>query len=166
MAQFCGMSAASDTLVEPSVNLDRRLVFRLLGHWRDLILHGEFPSFANLDPSEIADVWPFCFALDTTEFADDPIIRVAEPAVAAGADDVIGRHVSDLPSSTLLGHACAYAQEVLRKRVPVSRGGSIARPDGTRILYRSILLPMSDDGHTICGLLGAANFREVEVTEP
>ena len=38
--------------------------------------------------------------------------------------------------------------------------------EGTRILYRSILLPMSDDGHTICGLLGAANFREVEVTEP
>ena len=160
------MSAASDMLIERPVMLDRRLVFRLLGHWRELILDGELPSFASLDLVELADVWPFCFALDTTEFADDPIIRVAEPAIAADAGRIVGRHLSDLPGSTLLGHACSYVQEVLRKRVPISRGGSIIRPDGTRILYRSILLPMSDDGHAICGLLGAANFREVEVTEP
>jgi hypothetical protein len=31
-----------------------------------------------------------------------------------------------------------------------------------RVLYRSILLPMSDDGENIAGLLGAANFREVK----
>jgi hypothetical protein len=166
MAQFCGMSAASDTLVERLVRLDRRLVFRLLGHWRDIIVKGDLPSFAGLDPAQIADVWPYCFALDTTEFADDPVIRVAEPGIAVGAGRIVGRHVSALPQASLLFHACSYVPEVLRRRVPISRGGYMVRAEGTRILYRSILLPMSDDGYAICGLLGAANFREVEVTEP
>jgi hypothetical protein len=160
------MSTAPDALLERPARLDRRLVFRLLGHWRNLILEGDLPSFASLDPVKIGDVWPYCFALDTTEFADDPVIRLAEPAIAAGAGPIVGRHVSDLPETSLLFHACSYVGEVLRKRVPISRGGHMVRPDGTRLLYRSILLPMSDDGYTVSGLLGAANYREIEVTEP
>ena len=35
------------------------------------------------------------------------------------------------------------------------------KEDGTKVLYRSILLPVSDDGVTISGILGAVNCREV-----
>jgi hypothetical protein len=158
------MLGAPETTTERPAGLERRLVFRLLSHWRALIAEGDFPSFADVDPSAMPDMWPFCFVLDTTRYADDPVVRIAQPGVAGLAGNVIGKTVSELPDATLIAHACSYAQEVLRKRVPISRGGDFIRRDGMRVLYRSILLPMSDDGETIAGLLGAANFREV--TEP
>ncbi len=43
----------------------------------------------------------------------------------------------------------------------MSHGDEFIKIDGTKVLYRSILLPMSDDGETISGVLGAANCREV-----
>ncbi|HEY5608572.1 MAG TPA: PAS domain-containing protein [Alphaproteobacteria bacterium] len=159
------MLGAPETTTERPVGLERRLVFRLLSHWRTLIVEGEgdFPSFADVDPSAMPDVWPFCFVLDTaTDCADDPIVRIAQPSAAGLAGNVIGKPVSELPDATLIAQACSYAQEVLRKRVPISRGGDFIRRDGMRVLYRSILLPMSDDGENIAGLLGAANFREVK----
>ena len=156
------MLGAPETTTERPVGLERRLVFRLLSHWRALITQGDFPSFADVDPFAMPDMWPFCFVLDTTRYAHDPLVRVAQPGVAGHAGNVIGKTVSQLPEATLIAQACSYAQEVLRKRVPISRGGDFIRRDGLRVLYRSILLPMSDDGENIAGLLGAANFREVK----
>ncbi len=57
----------------------------------------------------------------------------------------------------------AFAQEVIAKQVPISRGGEFMRPGGGKGLYRGIILPMSDDGITVSGLLGAANGREEKV---
>ena len=51
--------------------------------------------------------------------------------------------------------------KVIEKQVPISRGGEFLKPDGIKVLYRAIILPMSDDGATISGLLGAANCREL-----
>jgi hypothetical protein len=156
------MLGAPETTIERPAGLERRLVFRLLSHWRTLIGEGDFPSFAELDPTAMPDMWPFCFVLDATRHAQDPILRVAQPGVSGLAGDVIGKALSELPEATLIAQACSYAHEVMRKRVPISRGGDFIRRDGVRVLYRSILLPMSDDGETIAGLLGAANFREVK----
>jgi hypothetical protein len=158
------MLSAPQTTIERPAGLERRLVFRLLTHWRGLAGENDFPSFADVDPAAMPDMWPFCFVLDTTEHSNDPIVRIAEPGIAGDAANVIGRPVTALPRATLIEQACSYFPDVLRKRVPISRGGDFIRWDGVRVLYRSILLPMSDDGETICGLLGAANFREV--TEP
>ena len=55
-----------------------------------------------------------------------------------------------------------YLDQVLAKGVPISHGGEFYQDDGSKILYRSIVLPMSDDGETISGLLCAANCREVK----
>jgi len=156
------MLDASQTTTERPAGLERRLVFRLLSHWRDLAGDSGFPSFADVDPFAIPDIWPFCFVLDTTEFPDDPIVRVAQPGVCGDGGNIINRHISALAPATLINHACSYVDEVLRKSVPISRGGDFIRGDGVRILYRSILLPMSDDGTTICGIWGGANCREVK----
>jgi len=158
------LDAQETTKTDRPAGLERRLVLRLLTHWRGLIGEGDFPSFADIDPAAIPDMWPFCFVLDTIEHPDNPIVRIAQPGIAPQAPKVIGKHVSQLARATLLSQACSYIEEVVRKGVPISRGGDFIRADGMRILYRSILLPMSDDGVTVCGLLGAANFRAV--TEP
>lgn len=142
--------------------MERRLVLRLLSYWRELCGEQEFASFADVDPANIPDMWDNCLVLDVTGHQENPVFRSIGLELATLVDvDLIDRHVTEAPQNTLVSVAVAYAGEVLRKQVPISRGGEFFKPDGIRVLYRSILLPMSDDGETVSGLFGAANCREV-----
>ncbi len=57
--------------------MERRLVLRLLSHWRELVGERQYPSFSELDPESIPDIWSYSFVLDIAGHADDPIFRVA-----------------------------------------------------------------------------------------
>ncbi|MDA1324221.1 MAG: hypothetical protein O3C34_05715, partial [Proteobacteria bacterium] len=57
--------------------------------------------------------------------------------------------------------AFSMSRGILKKGVPISRGGEFSNPDGTRVLFRSALLPIGESENTISGILGAANCREV-----
>ena len=142
--------------------VERRLVLRLLGHWRVLCGERRFPSFADLDPAEIPDIWRNSFVLELSGDRGAPVFRaMGDDMTAESGASLIDHPIASAPEGTLAAMATAYVEEVLAKGVPVSRGGEFTREDGTRVLYRSILLPMSDDGETISGILGAANSRDV-----
>jgi hypothetical protein len=143
--------------------LERRLVLRLLHHWRDLCGERRFPSFDEVDPAQIPDMWPSCFVLDAHGHRDDPVFRLVGDDIAKQVrGTLVDLRVSQVPRDTLVDHAVSYLDEVIAKEVPISRGGQFLRTDGVNVLYRSILLPMSDDGDLVSGILGAANCREVE----
>ncbi len=92
---------------------------------------------------------------------DDPMFRVTGAAFAAYSPiSLTDLPVSRAPRDTVVAKSVEYFREVLEKRVPITRGGEFLKPGGVRVLYRSIILPMSDDGETVSGLLGAANCRE------
>ncbi len=157
-----------DTLNKPSENSDapqgmeRRMVLRLLARWRQWQDDDDFSSFSCVDPEEIEDMWPYCFVLDFLGYEEDLVVRMVGDALADYMPyDVVNNRLSDLPAGTLVEHAAAYYPEILHRGVPISRGGEFKKYDGKKVLYRSIILPMSDDGRTISGLLGAANCREV-----
>ena len=142
--------------------IERRLVLRLLAYWRFLCRDNGFSSFTDIDPTEIPDLWPHCFVLEGLGDGSELVFRRIGNALATCSDeDLIGRQLSVASANTLTGIAVNYTDETLLKGVPVSRGGEFVKADGTKVLYRSILLPMSDDGETIRGLLGAANCREI-----
>ena len=142
--------------------LERRLVLRLLGHWRDLCGDRTMPTFEALDLASIPDMWPHCFILDRIEGGSVPVFRAVGEAFAAQAGvALVDTPITAAPGNTLAGHAVSYASEVVRTGIPISRGGTFTNADGNTVLYRSIILPMSDDDVTISGLLGAANCREV-----
>jgi len=142
--------------------MERRLVLRLLSHWRELCGERAFPSFADVNPMKIPDMWPDCFVLDAAGHREDPVFRTIGRNLAEQADvEFVNKRVSDVPNGLLMSVSVSYVDEVLRKRVPISRGGEFFKADGVRVLFRSILLPMSDDGEIVNGLLGAANCREV-----
>ncbi len=75
--------------------------------------------------------------------------------------DVVNSRLSDFLTGTLVEHAIEYYPEILYRGVTISRGGEFMKYDGNKELYRSIIMPMSEDGRTISGLLCAANCREV-----
>lgn len=142
--------------------IERRLVLRLLGYWRALCGERRMPSFSDIDPTAIPDIWPHSFVLETDETGGSPIFRALGAEVdSPSAGSLVGKRLTDAPAEGLPGLALAYVDEVFEKGVPVSRGGEFCKPDGTRVLYRSILLPIADDGDTISGILGAANCREL-----
>ncbi len=142
--------------------MERRLVLRLLSYWRELRAEGEFPSFADVDPDEMSDMWSHCFAIEIFEDDSEPVFRAMGDELAATTDySLIDQGVTVAQERTLASVAITFLPEVLRKGVPVSRGDEFFKADGTQVLYRSILLPMSDDGDRISGILGAVNCREV-----
>ena len=62
-------------------------------------------------------------------------------------------------SLTLLDKATERLQDAVDHRQPVMLEDEIVRYDGTQLLFRSILLPLSDDGENINYILGAANGK-------
>lgn len=158
-------TAGGQILSEMPEGAERRLVLRLLAYWRDLLSDEQdnrlFPSFADIDPTAIHDIWRHCFALDLFGHESGPVFRAVGIEFRGFSEaGLTNLPVSELALDSLAALSSYYFDEVLEKKAPVSRGGRIEGPDGAQILYRSILLPMSDDGETISGFLGAANCRE------
>ena len=139
---------------------ERRLVLRLMAYWDDLRDEREFPAYSEVDPGVLGDDWPHCYTLK----AGSPPIGSTFMHVGAifrtGLPEQGVETLADCPHGTLLHAATHYIDRVLHKKVPVSLGGH-ANMGPESVLYRSILLPLSTDGHTIDYMLGGANFRHV-----
>ena len=138
------------------------MVLRLLSYWREWCGDALYPSFTQVNPARMAEIWDHSFVLDVVGHEENPIVRM----VGSEFQSYLPRSVrdcalSDVPAASLIEHAAAYYQEILDRGVPISRGGEFIKYDGMKVLYRSIILPMSDDGASVSGLLGAANCREV-----
>jgi hypothetical protein len=139
-------------------NLEKRLVLRLLSHWRDSILDHPFPTLEELGVTTSPELWDHSFIINLGGNADEAVIQSAGPGFAAHSQSsFIGRRLSLIPANTLIAKSVEYLSEVLEKEVPVSRGGEFINGDGITVLYRSILLPVGSDQQKISAVLGAAN---------
>jgi hypothetical protein len=142
--------------------MERRLVLRLLKYWRDIGGAEKFPALADVDTAAIPDMWPHCALLDVTGHERDPVIGYIGEGLANGCDGSLqGQALSATPGGTLAAHALSYYAQVLVKQAPITYGGEFRDRDGGKVLYRSIILPLADDGTTIDRLLCAANCRVV-----
>lgn len=122
------------------------------------------PRTSDLDGGRIPDLWPSCFLLDVS--AGEPTFGyVGETHRATLGRDPTGTALATLEPDTLLAHAASYHARVLARAIPITIGGQFVDRDGCGILYRSILLPLGDDGR-IAALLGGANGRAVAADGP
>jgi hypothetical protein len=140
---------------------ERRLVLRLLAYWDDLRGDRDYPRADDIDARVIGDDWAHCFLLRLTgdELAGSRLLHVGN-VLLGDLPDGAPETLVEVPESALLHHAAGFADQTLAKAVPVSLGGEALLTVG-RTLFRSILLPLSNDGTTIDHLLGAANGRPV-----
>ncbi len=144
---------------------EHRLVMRMLTRWRDLSGADGFPRRSQIDPMHFGDDWANCFLIDV-----DPIPECSRFAfVGANLVDpswpMFERQcVADCVDGTLLRVASAYTGRVVAKRAAVSVGGAALHFD-VPILYRCILMPLAERGDIVDGILGAANYREIQETE-
>ena len=138
------------------------MVLRLLEFWRDAKGDAEYPRPEQLGAAAMPELFPFCMVLDITRSQTDPtVVEVGRSIASYAGEDLKGKHISEFDPKTLPGLAVTYLDEVLRKGVPISRGGSFTDARGVTILYRSIVVPLAVDGVTPSALMAAANCREV-----
>ena len=152
---------------------ERRLVLRLLAYWDDLRNDRDYPRADDIDARMIGDDWAQCFLLrltgtslgagaslgDGVSLGESQLLHVGD-GLLGDLPDGAPATLARVPETALLHHAAGFAAQTLSKGVPVSLGGEAALSDG-KTLFRSILLPLSNDGATIDHLLGAVNGRPV-----
>lgn len=144
---------------QPPGGLERRLVLRILGHWRAKREGDEIPSLDAVTTAELDDAWSNVFVLRMSAAGVPVVGRVGALFLEDTGGHLIGKTIDAVPPSTLMSEAMRYWPDVIEKKVPITMGGEFTNPSGVRILYRSIVLPLSDDGVTVDFLLGAASCR-------
>lgn len=144
---------------------EQRLVLRVLAQWRSLCRDGALPRRAQIDPQLFGQDWANCLLLDIDpKLERSRFAYVGENLRDPNWPTLDRQSLAECQESTLLYVATAYAGRILAKGVPISTGG-VGIHQGDPIVYRSILLPLAENGERIDGMLGAANFREIPVTE-
>ncbi len=141
---------------------ERRLTMRLLNYWQELRGVRRFPSLGDINPEAVGDIWENCYVLDVGTTSRDPMFSYLGQRLAKLSGVYIrGNSLADLENGTLLDQATRHVPEVLETCAPVTSEDEFIRYDGVTIIYRSIVLPLSDDQKTVSHLLGGANGKEV-----
>ncbi|HEY4136427.1 MAG TPA: PAS domain-containing protein [Alphaproteobacteria bacterium] len=143
---------------------ERRLVLRLLDHWRAMAGELDWPRPDSVEPAAMTDMWTFCFMIDDARAAPR-LSYVGDYHKEMYGSDPTGLAFADVNSDTLIGRSASYLKDVLAKNVPVTYGGQFVDIHGNGLLYRSILLPLSTDGKTVNAVLGGANCRILDLGE-
>ena len=136
---------------------ERRLVLRVLNHWHELRGARSFAARREIDPAVLGDDRRYCCVLELDGDSDPTFAYIGAAFETAHVPSEV-RRASNCRPGSFLRLATDFFPRVLEKRIPVSIGGE-ATSDGRPILFRAILLPLSNDGIRIDSLLGAANCR-------
>lgn len=137
--------------------IERRLNRRLLKYWEERRGTREFPALKDIDPAAIEELWPSCFVLDTLSNFSIPYFHY----FGSNLSRYSGVFLSGKQdwTATLLDHAVFHYRQALEQRRPLLIENVLTLFDGSKLLFRSVLLPLSDDQKTINYLLGAANGK-------
>jgi hypothetical protein len=130
---------------------ERRAILRIHAVWQRLATHG-LPSRSALDPKVFGDDWRSCLIVPIVGDNGTP-----RGFSEKGFDPNIPRQRL---ACTLLAQAQHHISRVLATGKAVGYGGT-ASHDGTDILYRIVLLPLSEDGAHIDALLVGVTYRDV-----
>jgi hypothetical protein len=140
---------------------ERRLVSRVLHYWHDSAKGRRCPSASQIDPALVGDDWANCAViwLDP-ELERSTFIVVGANLLPPRHDAVDGEPIAACPAHSLLAVLVKYLARFQPNGGPLSVSGTAMHGTGP-VLFRSVLLPLSEDGTHIDSVLGAANFREL-----
>lgn len=157
----------SDSRTYLSESEERRFVLRLLEYWQVLRGGHALPKLADINFNDMGRDASSCAVLCLQgEPRDRRLVHVGRRLIPESWTYADGRRMVDVPETSLLFEMMNHLDTVLEKRVPVSMGGAFTLY-GKPVLGRSILMPLSNDGHTINHVLGGINYKVVrELVEP
>lgn len=143
------------------MHVENRLVGKALKFWERARVGNELPSSSLLDDADCPFGHDESMVIEVgVSELDDRVIAAGEKVRAALGRDPTGLSVLDtLPSSTEMGLSFCRASVDLKK--PMADVGRFFNKNGEEVLYRSILLPLSDNGTTVDRVVSAFSYKVV-----
>jgi hypothetical protein len=139
---------------------ERRLNQRVYGRWSEHCQPGRFPAPGDIRAEDLGEDWDSCFILDARGDHGYPKFAYLGRRLAKFSGVFLsGRQDWN---RTVLDKATEQVAQVLKSGGPVLCDDELTLYDGRRLLFRSVLLPLSADGIAITHLLGAANGKLCE----
>ena len=150
--------------MQPAVD-DRRLTNRMVAKWWGICKGERMPRRAEITPEAFGADWANCtvIALDAVlwrsrlDYVGDALRNRDR---ATGVPQIL----NDYAEGSLVRLVAAKIPALLQQRVPVIFGDT-ALHGGRAMLYRAVVLPVSEDNERIDHILGAINYRLVSVEE-
>ena len=141
---------------------DRRLTIRLMGLWQGARLAGARCARAKVFLSTLSEdlLCDCCLVVrgsnEAWELRDIGDVLARRSGIAG-----VKAKLTDLTSGSLLAETIRDIDDAFNLGAPVLHDGETRDKDGRRMLFRSILLPLSDDQGHIRQLLAAARYKAV-----
>jgi hypothetical protein len=154
-------SAPPAPSLERADGVERRACSRALQWWRELAAPRRAPSPGLIDANAAGELWPHLFLL---RCASEPAGNVFEHA-GAMLRSALGRDPTGLALSVAwpgesLERALFLQQSCADLLTPIDEAGRWNLV-GEDVVYRCVLMPLSDDQRRTSHLLGAFSFRRL-----
>ncbi|MFZ4540300.1 MAG: PAS domain-containing protein [Rickettsiales bacterium] len=147
---------------------ERRITQRVFNYWLELCNGRDMPEESDIEPEALGKDWPNCFLLQTRDiehinqfnftYLGEGIIRGYEQA---GLDPnnpfLVG------PNAFYLA---PHFHHVVVTHQPLIESSHFFADDGTKILYRQCLLPMSSTPDRVEAVFGAMLFKVETAARP
>jgi hypothetical protein len=146
---------------------DRRLVSRVLRRWEEMAADRCVPSKHDIRPWLVGNDWAHCVLIRFAPMLGQWIFAVVGDKLLPSASQMLaGDPIADCPADTLLGLMLSFLPRVTDSGTYFMVEGATSVLVEGPILYRSILLPLSDNGRDVDAVLCAANYRKIGDSEP
>ena len=148
----------AEVLDKPVRVTERRLTERIRRKWAQ-IAQERLPSLREVEALNLGPDRPYCFGVD---------MRLSDllPYFVFMGDE-LSRYSTLYPmgnprqEKTLLDTAIARMDEAALSRAPVEFSSVTKLDDGRRVAFRSILLPVSENGTDVSHIFGAARGKGI-----
>jgi hypothetical protein len=141
---------------------ERRLTARVHTVWKRLAGTG-LPRRSQIDAADFALDWANCLMIDVDQVPQRSRFSYVGITLRDPTWPIFDRQcIAECLDGSLLELATRHIPRVAVTRNPLSFGGTAVH-DETSILYRTVLLPLSEAGERVDGVLGAIAFREVSL---
>jgi hypothetical protein len=139
---------------------ERRLIIRVHHSWQQ-VAGSSYPRRSQIDPTDFGPDWAYCFMIDLDEVHSRSRFSYLGHALRDFTWPTFERQsLGECLEGSLLELATRQIPRLVEKGLAQSFAGSAFHQDAD-ILYRTILLPISENGKRIDGVLGAIGYREV-----
>ena len=139
---------------------ERRLNRRVFDYWRKKCDGEALPCLSKIEGSELGADWDNCFVIDAREQLDYANYVYLGANLAPFSNVYLSGKTEWM--RTVLDKATDQVPLALESGQPVLCDDELKLFDGRRLLFRTVVLPLSEDGQAITHMLGAANGRVAE----
>lgn len=150
--------AAAETSTHAAIT-DRRLIARAFTHWNALRDTAEMPRRGQYRLSELPFPAASLFHIELDrDGLHDVVTEAGDALTSAMAMDPVGKRVADIfPFATEFG--LSLHRTAAQHRKPVADCGLFLNRAGVSLMYRSVLLPLAENGNEPETVMGAFSFK-------